>query len=96
MNLEFEALYIGNFNDNVQINCLLYMDDLKLLAQDEATLSNCSWKTENFFAEIEFSLHVLKLARAICYEELALKIEKCLVVNPVMTTTAWIFFKSKK
>ena len=47
-----ETLRVDGSNNNIELNCLLYGDDLKLLAREKVTPSNFLWKTEYFFAEI--------------------------------------------
>ena len=59
---------MGNSSDNMELNHLLYMDDLKVIARNKVTLSKLLQATENFFAKISFTLNAPKSARTEFYE----------------------------
>ena len=48
---EFETSRVGDSNDNMELNHLLYTDGPKPHALDEATLSKLLQATETFFAK---------------------------------------------
>ena len=59
---------MGDSSNNMELNHLLYMNDLKLLARNEVTLSKLLQATETIFAKIGFSLNASKSARTEFYE----------------------------
>ena len=63
---KFESLHVGESNNNMELNGLLYMDDLNLLTRDDVIISKFLWKIEEFLAEIGFCLNASKSARIVC------------------------------
>ena len=64
---EFESFRMGDSSDSMELNYLLYMDDLKQFARGDSTLTKLLQVTESFFVKIGFNLNASKSARTYCY-----------------------------
>ena len=77
-----DTLTIGDFNHNIALNHLLFMNDLKLFARDTDSLGKLLSKTKEFFAEVGLSLNAQKSAGSEDYMEI-----KILNEFPIVNTT---------
>ena len=76
----FPKLEIGE-SSKIEVNHLLFMDDLKLLAEDKETLSDLLKATGEFFSLIGLELNAKKSARTEAYGEVSSELKKIPITN---------------